>query len=55
MADRYEWGQTISRLILGLSIITFSAIDVHASSDVLTPEFTYEGSRIWYLATHARV
>lgn len=53
--DKYEWGQTISRLVLGAVIIVFSAVDVHASSDVLTSDFTYEGSRIWYLATHAGV
>ncbi|THU82856.1 hypothetical protein K435DRAFT_440026 [Dendrothele bispora CBS 962.96] len=53
--DRYEWGQTISRLVMGSAIIALIAIDVHASNDVLTDDFHYEGSRIWYLATHSWV
>ncbi|THU87391.1 hypothetical protein K435DRAFT_867353 [Dendrothele bispora CBS 962.96] len=53
--DRWEWGQTISRLVMGSVIIAFTAIDIHASNDVLTDDFHYEGSRIWYLATHSWV
>ncbi|KAK7448525.1 hypothetical protein VKT23_013788 [Stygiomarasmius scandens] len=53
--DKYEWGQIISRLLMGSAIITFTAIDVHASSDVLDENFRYQGSKIWYLATHSWV
>ncbi|KAL5506911.1 hypothetical protein ACEPAH_6367 [Sanghuangporus vaninii] len=53
--DKYEWGQTISRLVIGSVIIAFTAIDVNASNDVLGPDLEYEGSRIWYLATHSFV
>ncbi|KAF5335220.1 hypothetical protein D9758_014760 [Tetrapyrgos nigripes] len=53
--DRYEWGQTISRLLMGSAIIAFTAIDIHASNSIITDDFYYEGSRIWYLATHSLV
>ncbi|KAI5116749.1 hypothetical protein M0805_001607 [Coniferiporia weirii] len=53
--DKYEWGQTISRIVLGCLVITFSAVDVHASSDILDSNLNYQGSRIWFLATHAWV
>ncbi|KAL5524151.1 hypothetical protein ACEPAG_8324 [Sanghuangporus baumii] len=53
--DKYEWGQTISRLVVGSLIIGFTAIDMNASNDVLGPDLEYEGSRIWYLATHSFV
>ncbi|KAH8115896.1 hypothetical protein DFH11DRAFT_1245003 [Phellopilus nigrolimitatus] len=53
--DRYEWGQTISRLVLGIVVIAFSALDIHASSDVIDDNFKYKGSRIWYLAAHSWV
>ena len=53
--DKYEWGQTFSRLALGALIILFSAVDVRASDNILTEDIKYEGSRIWYLATHAWV
>ncbi|KAK7464155.1 hypothetical protein VKT23_006321 [Stygiomarasmius scandens] len=53
--DRYEWGQIISRILMGSAIISFSAIDVNASDNVLKNDWSFEGSRIWYLATHSWV
>ncbi|KAI5116748.1 hypothetical protein M0805_001606, partial [Coniferiporia weirii] len=53
--DKYEWGQTISRIVVGCAVIAFTALDVHASSDILDSNLNYQGSRIWFLATHAWV
>ncbi|KAL5484798.1 hypothetical protein ACEPAI_7440 [Sanghuangporus weigelae] len=53
--DKYEWGQTISRLVVGSLVICFTAIDANASNDVLGENLEHEGSRIWYLATHSLV
>ncbi|KAL5476702.1 hypothetical protein ACEPAI_2888 [Sanghuangporus weigelae] len=53
--DRYEWGQTLSRLFLGWIVIIFTAMDVGASSTILTEDFNIEGSRIWFLASHSWV
>ena len=52
-ADKYEWGQTISRLVMGTAIIAITAIDMNASDDVLGDNLEYEGSKIWFLATHS--
>ncbi|KAI5116985.1 hypothetical protein M0805_001594 [Coniferiporia weirii] len=53
--DKFEWGQTISRIVIGCIVIAFSTVDMHASSDILDSNFKYHGSRIWFLATHAWV
>ena len=53
--DNYELGQTISRIAVGSGLILLSALDVNASNDVLSPTLQYQGSRIWFLATHAWV
>ena len=54
-SDKYEWGQTISRIVVGMILILLSALDVNASDSVLGDDLQYEGSRIWYLATHSWV
>lgn len=38
-----------------MTLILLTALDVKASNDVLGSKFQYEGSRIWYLATHSWV
>ncbi|KAK7453192.1 hypothetical protein VKT23_011873 [Stygiomarasmius scandens] len=53
--DKYEWGQVLSRLLMGSAIILVSGLDVHASKNIVTEDFHYEGSRIWFLATHSLV
>ena len=53
--DRYEWGQTISRIFMGSLVIALTAMDVNASSDILDANLNYEGSRIWKFATHSMV
>ncbi|KAI5116979.1 hypothetical protein M0805_001590 [Coniferiporia weirii] len=51
----FEWGRTISRIAIGCIVIAFSAVDVHASRNILDSNLNYRGSRIWFLATHAWV
>ncbi|KAK7444023.1 hypothetical protein VKT23_015418 [Stygiomarasmius scandens] len=53
--DKYEWGQVISRLILGSATIAVTAIDINASKHVLTADFDLGGSGIWSLVTHSWV
>ena len=53
--DNYELFQTISRIAVGSGLILLSALDVNASDDVLSPTLQYQGSRIWFLATHGWV
>ncbi|KAK7472070.1 hypothetical protein VKT23_000184 [Stygiomarasmius scandens] len=50
--DKYETSQIMSRILLGLAIISISAIDVHASKGLLDEEFRYQGSGIWWLVVH---
>ncbi|KAK7450606.1 hypothetical protein VKT23_012916 [Stygiomarasmius scandens] len=53
--DKFEWGQVLSRLLMGSAIILLTSFNVHASKNILTEDFHYEGSRIWFLATHSWV
>ena len=55
LTDKYEWGQVISRAILGSAIIATTALDVNASDTIIDNNFNYKGSRIWYLAAHSMV
>ena len=55
LLDKYEWGQVISRLILGSATIAVTAIDINASKHVLTTDFDLGGSGIWSLVTHSWV
>lgn len=53
--DKYEWGQTISRIVLGFAIIATTALDVNASDTIIDSDFNYKGSRIWFLAARSLV
>ena len=53
--DKYEWGQTISRLLMGSLVIVLTAMDANASSDFLDVDFRYEGPVIWSFAVNSMV
>ncbi|THU93357.1 hypothetical protein K435DRAFT_861588 [Dendrothele bispora CBS 962.96] len=53
--DKFEWGQILSRLSLGSTIIILSSLDLQSSRNILTDDFHYGDSRIWFLATHSLV
>ena len=40
---------------MGSLVIVLTALDVNASSDILDANLNYEGSRIWFFATHSMV
>ncbi|KAF5344611.1 hypothetical protein D9758_013911 [Tetrapyrgos nigripes] len=53
--DRYEWGQILSRILLGSATISLSGLDAYVSDTpkILTEDWHYGGSGIWWLATHS--
>ena len=51
--DKYAWSRLIKKIILGVFIICFTASDSKANGDILTEDFTYGGSGIWFLATNS--
>ncbi|THU93348.1 hypothetical protein K435DRAFT_967342 [Dendrothele bispora CBS 962.96] len=54
--DKFEWGQILSRILFGSFIIILSSLDLHSSrNNILTDDFHYGDSKIWYLATHSLV
>ncbi|THU93351.1 hypothetical protein K435DRAFT_799765 [Dendrothele bispora CBS 962.96] len=54
--DKFEWGQILSRILFGSSIILLSILDLHSSrNSILREDFHYGGSKIWYLVTHSWV
>ena len=48
--DRYEWGQVVSRFLLGIGITSLSAINIGAK---VTDIDTYNSMKVYYLANHA--
>ena len=50
--DKYEWGQTISRLLMGSLVIALTAMDVNASSDFLDVDLRYQSPVIWSFAAN---
>ncbi|THU79258.1 hypothetical protein K435DRAFT_884399 [Dendrothele bispora CBS 962.96] len=54
--DNFEWGQILSRILFGSFIIILSSLDLHLSrKNILTDNFHYGDSRIWFLAKHSWV
>ncbi|THU93340.1 hypothetical protein K435DRAFT_193570 [Dendrothele bispora CBS 962.96] len=49
--DKYEWGQIISRLVMGSATIAATGIDANANANVLGEDFRYHSSGIWWLVT----